>query len=1446
MVKNNLTLLGIYPPTSNSIASRTFHFSVNPETIQKYRKVPLTRLPRTLRPEHYDLQLDFTKVISKEQIFGNISILLESYGNSTAPHEVVFHAAANVHIERIRLHHRGKSVRIETFKREQRARIIRLILQQPLKHGWYALEMQFVTKICEDNNGGVQCYRGMGNDNSPSSRDHRLPIISFTTKFQPSLARTFFPCWDEPIWKATHNITILHSSSITVLTNAAPLRFTQKQRRSFVRTKFRETPPIPSFLLAFAFGPYNSLEKSTRYDVPLTIWTFPEDLVYAKFAANFSPHMFDQLAKEFVTPYPLSKIDFVAAHSFPVSGMENWGLVVFQKEMFLLDSLLESNANMTVDLLAEQYDIEKIITHELVHQWFGNLVTINDWSELWLSEGFASYYVSDFLKKQRPILATNEYFLRLSHLLSRQTSNEKVPLVKSFRTEAEVENAFNPYHLYTKGAVIVKMMRDLVGENNFREGVRRFLKTNAYKSIGRSALWKAMPAYTDHGLENKKLENVIEPWLLNDGMPEVMVSASLTFVNDFFDLDLSRNYDYGSIRLIPRPSDQNRYIIYLRDGNTKGHDAKNSKESVKKMRVKKWTDKASIMSRMKYRRTGKSEENEVTNSKETSSSSSFYAEFISKRRTIKNVQINSKKHKAKRKQIIDGGRPTGRRKKERRHRKISGKRRSAQEKQLWSIPFTYQLSSKTNLFGDSIREFWLQNKTVVFTENKEQTSAALLANVNWKYPYRVNYDIENWKMLAKLLHENHLSIPLYSRIQLLLDSEFYLKQSSVPELYLYILSYLTKENDVGLLLFGLDALYRFLDMFQGSSINSLLLLFLREVTEWLDKVMDDTKTKPELAALWLLDANRLIQFYKLRCAVNLSTCDPEDKVEQWLKSGGLTEGDHYSQTTAICHHLFTRGTKEGYDLVENSLKQFSGKWTTAVQLATCVRSERILKKVASQIIATRNAAVYTAILQNEFTLLYNKKFRALFWREIAAMPLTERKLLFSIETDQTTQVAQILVHSVRSSIELEWLINIVPDWVRHRRSTVQEVVRDFDAFNKTVDGVSEEKRATGGFLASLSFIIIAVLVFGELRNYFYGDEGHYYRFSVDTAFNEHPELELDMIVATPCTNLMAHLTGTASHEFNSVNEFKHDPTRFEFTEKEAMYWNELKKVQRRTKEGTTLFKSLDEMTFVSGRVEEGLKTEAETKQREEAYAIQLERKKNPKQSLDGGTLVLIGNGFNVFHVVASNSEKNEGTACRIHGRMRVNKVKGDSFVVSTGKSLSIDGIFANFGGISNPGNVSHRIERFNFGPRIYGLVTPLAGIEQISETGVDEFRYFLKIVPTRIYHSGLFGGSTLTYQYSVTFMKKTPKKDVHKHATIIIYYEFAATVIEVRRIQSSLLQMLVRLCSAVGGVFATSVVLNSICVRILTVWTSASRRVKKIQSVNSQLKIVQSDVIVDT
>ncbi|VDM50565.1 unnamed protein product [Toxocara canis] len=182
-----------------------------------------------------------------------------------------------------------------------------------------------------------------------------------------------------------------------------------------------------------------------------------------------------------------------------------------------------------------------------------------------------------------------------------------------------------------------------------------------------------------------------------------------------------------------------------------------------------------------------------------------------------------------------------------------------------------------------------------------------------------------------------------------------------------------------------------------------------------------------------------------------------------------------------------------------------------------------------------------------------------------------------------------------------------------------------------------------------------------------------------------PELELDMIVATPCTNLVAQLSGTAAEEFFLLNQFKRDPTRFEFTEREQEYWDELKRMQGMTKPGGVVFKGLEKMEFVSGNVEEGLKAEAEVKQREEALAIEKERENNQHSEPfgRGGAILLIGNGINVFHIIASNSQKDEGTACRVHGLVRVNKVKGDSVIITAGKGTGIDGLFAHVDGALN-------------------------------------------------------------------------------------------------------------------------------------------------------------------
>uniref|UniRef100_A0A1I7YN55 COPIIcoated_ERV domain-containing protein n=1 Tax=Steinernema glaseri TaxID=37863 RepID=A0A1I7YN55_9BILA len=385
--------------------------------------------------------------------------------------------------------------------------------------------------------------------------------------------------------------------------------------------------------------------------------------------------------------------------------------------------------------------------------------------------------------------------------------------------------------------------------------------------------------------------------------------------------------------------------------------------------------------------------------------------------------------------------------------------------------------------------------------------------------------------------------------------------------------------------------------------------------------------------------------------------------------------------------------------------------------------------------------------------------------------------------------------------------------IRHRSSRkILDVVQDLDAFSKVVDKAKEEKSATNGLISLICFAVILSLMAGHLYDYYFGDSKFYYKFALDYAYDESPKIDVDMIVATPCSNLdvsplnKEHMLDM----FLMENQLKKDPTRFELTEEEEKYW---KVLQNANKKQEFNFKGLDSLTFVSNSVEKGLENAANLKQKEEAAAIMEQRKlKGHDGEPQGGseTFFMIGNGVGVFQIISTNTQQDdEGTACRIHGRVPVSKAKGDRLVVSIGKSVGIGGLFAHFeGNEGNSGNISHRIERLHFGERIPGLVTPLAGTEKFSMTGNDIYRYYLKIIPTRVFHSGLFSGSTLTYQYSVTFLKKESKPDEHAHGAIIIDFEFVPTVIEVRQDRTSFAQLLVRLCAIIGGVFATSSILT--------------------------------------
>uniref|UniRef100_A0A1I7XE56 Peptidase_M1 domain-containing protein n=1 Tax=Heterorhabditis bacteriophora TaxID=37862 RepID=A0A1I7XE56_HETBA len=602
---------------------------------------------------------------------------------------------------------------------------------------------------------------------------------------------------------------------------------------------------------------------------------------------------------------------------------------------------------------------------------------MRDWSDLWLNEGFASYYVYHLLQEEHPRLTENEYYTRLGHLVRKQSSHDCPALVRPLLTEIEVEQSFHTTHLYTKGCVMVRMIRDLVSDFDFRSGVRRYLRKNAYRSVSRDELWASLPAYADHGAEHERLSEVMEGWLVNEGVPEVTII---------------RNYDNDMIRVTQRQSKNHRHRVFL-------HSNQNDE------------------SRRRVRR-------------RTQDTQPFDDELFNDLPLEYVQRMKKKKHstRVKKKQRPPTVRPSPDILIEARREELRKTRRVRDPSDVWSIPFSYMFGSLKSSEGQVVRQFWLKNRSLSFADVELAPSQPLLANPDWAYPYRVNYDMKNWKMIARLLHQSHLEIPTKSRMQLMIDAETFLSQSNLPHLYIYILGYLAHESDLGVALVGMDAIHRLVDAFQGSTINNSLRLYLSPVIAQIDKLMDESQADTELSALWLIEPTRLSKLYQLRCAANIASCDQDAQTKRWLEFPSSYLEDVHKQVTAVCHFLFTNNSEKETHMLESQLKSRGSQWSTAVQLAACTRSDRLVKLAAKQIVATKNAAIFASSLQSDFSLHYNPKFRSALWTQIGKMPLDEKRLLFSVNESDPQPASKILLHSVKSIDELRQVRSLVPDW----------------------------------------------------------------------------------------------------------------------------------------------------------------------------------------------------------------------------------------------------------------------------------------------------------------------------------------------------------------------------------------------------------------------------------
>ena len=453
----------------------------------------MTKVPRlldTFTPNHYNLTLDLTRAEEKE--FSGTVIIS---GDSTS--------------ESILLHSKGLTIQSATID-DQPADVSfgefdELRLSQPnLKNGNHTIHIIFSGNITDAMHGLYPCY----------FTHDGIKKQLFATQFESHHAREVFPCVDEPAAKAEYDLTLITRPEITVLGNM-PVKF-QKENGDSLTTTFEKTPRMSSYLLAFVIGELHKKSARTKSGVEVNIWAIPaQNENTLDFALDIATRSIDFYDEYFGVKYPLPKSDHVALPDFSSGAMENWGLITYRESCLLADPELTPESSRRF--------IATVIAHELSHQWFGNLVTMNWWNDLWLNESFANmmeYVAIDALHPEWRMwedFATNEVTAAL-----RRDSLDGVQSVQAdVNHPDEISTLFDPAIVYAKGGRLLVMVRKLIGEEAFRAGLKSYFEKFAYKNTVGNDLWQELELAS-----GQPIVNLMNTWISQPGLPVVSVSNS--------------------------------------------------------------------------------------------------------------------------------------------------------------------------------------------------------------------------------------------------------------------------------------------------------------------------------------------------------------------------------------------------------------------------------------------------------------------------------------------------------------------------------------------------------------------------------------------------------------------------------------------------------------------------------------------------------------------------------------------------------------------------------------------------------------------------------------------------------------------------------------------------------------------------------------------------------
>ncbi|KAF2464665.1 uncharacterized protein BDR25DRAFT_271716 [Lindgomyces ingoldianus] len=482
-------------------------------------------LPSWVKPSHYSLSLHDLEFGGNFTYQGAAEINVDIQNGANQWTEIVLNAfQLKIHSAELKLGHVEKDVPPRQAKNitydEKRQRVTlgfgdETDLIQYSGEGVLTVKFEGVM-----NNVMAGFYRSKykpkGEVPASVARDDEFHYM-FSTQFESCDARRAFPCFDEPNLKATFDVLLEVPEDQVALSNMPEKEVRPSSKSGFKTVLFDRTPIMSTYLLAWAIGDFEYVEAFTKRkyngkSLPVRVYTTRGLKQQGEFALENCHQVVDYFSEVFQIDYPLPKVDLLAVHEFSHGAMENWGLITYRTTAVLFDP------NTSADSYRNR--VAYVVAHELAHQWFGNLVTMDWWSELWLNEGFATWvgwFAIDHLYPEWNVwgqFVTESVQTAFQFDALRTSHPIEVPVYDGL----EVDQIFD--HIsYLKGSSVIRMLSAHIGEKVFLQGVADYLKAHQYKNATTNDLWSALSKAS-----GQDINSFMDFWIRKIGFPVVTVA----------------------------------------------------------------------------------------------------------------------------------------------------------------------------------------------------------------------------------------------------------------------------------------------------------------------------------------------------------------------------------------------------------------------------------------------------------------------------------------------------------------------------------------------------------------------------------------------------------------------------------------------------------------------------------------------------------------------------------------------------------------------------------------------------------------------------------------------------------------------------------------------------------------------------------------------------------